>query len=515
MSWAEARNEGGHGTSFVIFRRIAGISWPDLAGPARMKRVALVAAGDSLRDVLVRVAATAAVEIGPAAGGTSTPEAAGGEAALRLRRSGHPAPAAALSASRPDLDQLERAGRYDLLAGEAQLEAHAATAVRRYGTCALAGWIPAGRLPGVTASVAEAGGAVVPLPAPRGVEPPTLLAGRQPRRALSALVQTYGTVPYADIDPTWVAWATYVLMFGMMFGDVGEGAVLVAVAAALRAGWPGWARRFRPAWLFVAGAGVASAGFGVLYGEFFGPTGVVPAIWLDPLDRPVTLLLTAAGAGAVMLAGAYVLGVVNRWREGGWAAALYAPSGVAGTTLYLGAGVIAAGWYFHQGPVLAAGGFVALAGLALAAAGFVTGAGRGAAGWVQAAVESFDLVVRLGSNVVSFTRLAAFGLTHAALGLLVWEGTRALWRHGGGLSVAAVVVFAAGTALAFALEALVAAVQALRLEYYELFSRVFVAQGRPFSPWHVPVVAGPDTPVTSPVTSPVISPLISMEEQDA
>jgi len=94
--------------------------------------------------------------------------------------------------------------------------------------------------------------------------------------------------------------------------------------------------------------------------------------------------------------------------------------------------------------------------------------------------------------VVSFTRLAAFGLTHAALGLVVWNGTRALWQHGG-LSLAgvasaagAVAVFAVGTALAFSLEALVAGIQALRLEYYELFSRVFVDQGRPFRPWHVP-----------------------------
>ena len=111
-------------------------------------------------------------------------------------------------------------------------------------------------------------------------------------------------------------------------------------------------------------------------------------------------------------------------------------------------------------------------------------------GSMQASVEAFDFVVRLGSNVVSFTRLAAFGLTHAALGLLVWEGTRALWDRGGLLAVAGVVLFAAGTALAFSLEALVAAIQALRLEYYELFSRVFVAQGRPFRPWHVPTVTG-------------------------
>jgi V/A-type H+-transporting ATPase subunit I len=162
--------------------------------------------------------------------------------------------------------------------------------------------------------------------------------------------------------------------------------------------------------------------------------------------------------------------------------------------VFLGAGVMAAGWYYREHPLLAAGGFLALAGLALAAAGFLAGAGglrAGGADWLQAIVGLFDLVIRIGSNVVSFTRLAAFGLTHAALGLLVWEGTRALWHHDGVLSVAAVVVFAAGTVLAFSLEALVAAIQALRLEYYELFSRVFVTQGRPFRPWHVPVLAGP------------------------
>jgi len=478
MSSPDAVARGKRPPAFSKHLGRAAIGWPDLPAPVRMKRVALVAADDALRDVLVRVADAAAVEIGPAAGEKAAAGPADGEAARRLRRSGHPAPGTALSASRPDLDALERAGRYDLLAGESQLEAYAADADRGSGACALAGWIPADRV-----------------------------AGQPAARALAPLVQTYGTVPYADIDPTWVAGAAYVLMFGMMFGDAGEGAVLVAAALALRAGWPRWARRFRQAWLFVAGAGVAAIAFGLLYGEFFGPTGLVPALWLNPLDRPVTLLLAAAGVGAFLLAGAYALGVINRWREGGWAAALYAPSGIAGTALYLGAGLVVGGWYLRQDPMLAAGGFVAVAGLALAAAGFVAGAGGGAAGWTQAVVELFDLVVRIGSNVVSFTRLAAFGLTHAALSLLVWEGARVLWQQGGAACVAAVAVFAAGTALAFGLEALVAAVQALRLEYYELFSRVFVTQGRPFRPWHVPVVTGPDAAPTG-AGEP------SMEEQD-
>jgi len=476
------------------------MSWLDVAVPVRMKRVALVAAEDCLRDVLVRVADAAAVEIGPAtgesgaqgAGGANGRAGTGGEAARRLQRAGHPVAGAALSAARPDLDALEHDGRYDLIAGEAQLEGYAAGAVRRYGTCALAGWMPADRVAGVSASLAEAGGAVVPLKYPRGVQPPTLVAGRPLRRSVSSLVTTYGTVPYADLDPSWPAWAAYVLMFGMMFGDAGEGVVLLGVAAALRAGWPGWARRFRQAWPFVAGAGAAATVFGLLYGECFGPTGLVPTVWLSPLDHALTLLLAGAGIGVVMLAAAYALGAVNRWREGGWASALYAPSGIAGAAVFAGSGIAGCGWYFGRDlPVLCAGGFVALGGLALAAVGFLAEAGGGGAGGIQASVELFDLVVRLGSNVVSFTRLAAFGLTHAALGMLVWEGTRALWRHGGVFTVAAVAVFAAGTALAFSLEALVAAIQALRLEYYELFSRVFVTQGRPFRPWHLPTVPGP------------------------
>ncbi len=123
----------------------------------------------------------------------------------------------------------------------------------------------------------------------------------------------------------------------------------------------------------------------------------------------------------------------------------------------------------------------------MAAVGLYAAAGGGGAGVAETAVELFDLVVRLGSNLVSFARLAAFGLTHAALGLVIWQGTTALAERGGWAVVGAVAVFVIGNALAFALEGLVAAIQALRLEYYELFSRIFEGVGRPFRPWRVPL----------------------------
>jgi V/A-type H+/Na+-transporting ATPase subunit I len=444
------------------------MSWLEVAIPVRMRRVALVAPAGALRDVLMRVAETGTVEIGPPDGLEDDAGQDNAEAQAPTGLTG-------------------QGGTF-----EAQLAGYAARAVQRSGAAALSGWVPASRLTDVAGALAEAGGTVVTLRNPPGVQPPTLVGGPPLRRSVAPLVQTYGTVPYADIDPVWLAWAGYVLMFGMMFGDVGEGVFLIAVAVALRAGWPRWARRFRRAWPFVGGAGLMATVFGLLYGDCFGPNGLVPAVWLDPLDRPNTLLAVAAGVGAVLLAGAYALGTVNRWREGGWPSMLYAPSGVAGTGLFLGVGVAAAGWFTHDRVLVAVGGVVALLGLVLAAVGFTAEASGGGAGVIQVVIELFDLVVRLGSNVISFTRLAAFGLTHAALGLVVWEGTRALWRHGGlsaagAASVAgAVVVFAVGTALAFSLEALVAAIQALRLEYYELFSRVFTGRGRPFRPWQVP-----------------------------
>jgi V/A-type H+-transporting ATPase subunit I len=505
--------------------------WHDAVAPLRMARVALVAPERSLRDMLVAVAAAATVEIddrgtGQNPPGGSQPGPAGGEpgpargepasAGDESRPAGgQPGPAAAaalpdgralvpaLAAEPPDLGVLRRTGRFDLLAGEAALQAHARAALRGQGACALAGWVPASRVPGLTARLAGIGCAVVPLPSPPGLQPPTLLAGRPARRAVAPLVSTYGTVPYADLDPTWLAWASYVLMFGMMFGDAGHGLLLLAAALCLHVGWPRWARGLRGARLFVGGAGLAAIAFGVAYGEFFGPTGLLPALWLEPLSRPIPLLAAAVGAGAVLLACAYALGTVNRWREGGWRLALYAPSGLAGSALFLGIGLAAGGWYVHYGAALAIGAAVAVAGLALALAGFAADAGGGATGGVQSVVELFDMVIRLGSNVVSFARLAAFGLTHAAIGLLVWEGARALWHRGGAFAVLAVLLFLVGNAVAFALEALVAAIQALRLEYYELFSRVFTGQGRTFRPWCVRVVPGGEGPAAAARSAPV------------
>ncbi|MFF5211099.1 V-type ATPase 116kDa subunit family protein [Streptosporangium sp. NPDC000396] len=412
------------------------MTWRDALQPVRMERIAIVAPEDSLNKVLTLVADAGVVEF-------STP---------------------------PD----------------ASLEVVSKTAVVRDGVAALAGWMPAMSIPELSDRVAPIGGAVVPLARPRGLEAPSLLRSKGLRRSLSPLVATYGTVPYSDIDPTPLAAAAYVLMFGMMFGDVGHGLLLLATAAGLFFRRPRWLARFHRAWPFATGAGLTSVFFGLLYGECFGPTGLVPVLWLEPLAHPLPLLLAALGVGTLLLGSAYLLGIVNRWREGGWPVALYSPAGIAGAAVFTGSGLALAGWYSRLTWLAGIGSAIAAVGLFLAFIGFLAEAGGGASGIAQAAMQLFDVVVRLGANLASFARLAAFGLTHAAIGSVVWQGTTGLWHDA---PVAATAVFILGNALALTVEGLVVGIQALRLEYYELFSRVFQAEGRPFRPWHLPLAS--------------------------
>ncbi len=403
--------------------------WREVGAPLRMQRVALVAPKVSLRDVLVRVADAGSVELDRtgAAGAAGTAGMVRSEAAPRLSR------------VLPDLDDLEREGRADLVAGETELQGYASGAVVRGEVAALAAWMPVTEVGDLSEALADLGAAVMPLRTPRGVDPPTLLRGGESvRKSFTPLVETYGTVPYADIDPSVLAGLAYMLMFGMMFGDAGHGALLAIAGLLLSVGRPRRLARFRTVWPFVAGSGVVAIGFGLLYGEFFGPTGVVPVLWLAPLDEPVTLMAVALGLGAVLLAGAQALGTVNRWREGGWPVALSSPSGVAGAALLAGLGLVVLGATAELVWLTLVGALVIAAGVGLAFVGFLATSGGGATGVTQAFVEVFDALIRVGTNLVSFVRLAAFGLTHAAIGKIVWDGTTALWESGGLLVVAAV-----------------------------------------------------------------------------
>jgi len=465
------------------------MAWPDALAPTRMERIAVVAPLSRVRSVLVAVAAEGSVEPERL---DNTPPGPAGSALQRVQRGTRGSPLSpVLGAEAVDVASLLGSGDLDRLAGEAELEQVRSSMVDEGAVTALAGWSPAGTVDDLAARLAPLGASVVRLRRPPGVQPPTALNGRGATGAFQPLVNTYGTVPYADVNPSVLVGIAYVVMFGMMFGDVGQGLLLLGLGIAVWRARPckvARLSRFHWAAPFVIGAALASIAFGFAYGEAFGPTGLVPTLWLRPLDNATMLLAVSIGAGFALLACSYVLGSINRFREGGPVRSLVALSGLAGGSLYFGLALVGAGWYEHSSTLALAGAALALTGLALGFVGLYAEAGGRAGGALQAGIELFDSVIRLGTNTVSFARLAAFGLTHAALGAVVWEGTVDLWRVGGVLGgVAAIVLFLGGNALTFALEALVAGVQALRLEYYEIFSRVFTSEGREFHPWQLAV----------------------------
>ena len=278
---------------------------------------------------------------------STEPEGAlAGAAAEHLARASRTAAGLAaprVAARARGIEAYERDGRWDLVAGELELGRMTAQAPSRRGAAVLVGWTPQARVVELSERLAALGTAVQELPPPATAEAPTLLVGPRAGRSLRPLVDTYGTVPYADVDPAIFAGLSYVLMFGVMFGDVGHGLILAALGVALRLTHRPALASARRVWSLIVAAGLAGVGGGILYGEMFGPTGLVPELWLRPLDQPEKLLVAGVIAGSVLLGVSYVIGMANRWREGGAARLLYASSGIAGTSLYLGAGAIVTG----------------------------------------------------------------------------------------------------------------------------------------------------------------------------
>ncbi len=455
--------------------------------PVRMRRIAVVALGDSVRDVLVALAESGTVDL---AGPLGSGEGPALEALRRLeRRSDRGAPAEpALSRQAPDVQQLEQDGARELLAGEVELERRRASPVKHRNFAVFVGWAPEPELAHLRERLAPLGASLVELRNPRGARPPTLLAPAPAAEPFRPLLTTYGTPPYEDVDPTPFVAFSYAVMFGMMFGDVGDGLLVVLAALVLRRTRHPRVRSLRKMWPMIAALGAAAIVFGALYGEFFGPTKLIPTLWLAPLDEPTRLLAAAVVVGVCLLTGGYAIGIVNRWREGGARRALTAGSGIPGLVLLIGFCLIGIGIAVHAAAPELLGFAVVVAAVLPLTIGLRSEAGPGPAGVFEVLIGLLDALLRVFSNVFSFARLAAFGLMHAAIGQQVLHAAGGLIGSPLG-DLAAATVFVIGTAVAFALEGLVVAVQALRLEYYELFSRVFAWEGRPFRPWSLPLLS--------------------------
>jgi V/A-type H+-transporting ATPase subunit I len=300
--------------------------------------------------------------------------------------------------------------------------------------------------------------------APLGAQPPLVL--RNPRwvQPFEVFSRLLGMPGRAGADPSAMLALIVPLLFGYMFGDVGQGAVLVAAGFALR-------KRFPVLRLLVAG-GLAAVAFGFVFGSLFSVEDVVPALWVRPLAAPILVLAVPLAAGAGLLAFGLLLGALEARWAGELRRWLWAESGFVLVYLGILGGLFdVAGWYAA----------------AVGAGWTVLGNARFHGTWKAAAAALGRLAektVQILVNTLSFVRVGAFALAHAGLSTAV-----VALAEGTGDRAAYLIVLALGNALIIALEALVVSVQTTRLVLFEFFTRFFVAEGREFRPLRPPSTA--------------------------
>lgn len=311
-------------------------------------------------------------------------------------------------------------------------------------------------------------------------EPPTKLRNPKIFKPFEMFVEMYGLPAYNEMDPTVFIALTYTLMFGIMFGDVGQGLCLVVGGFLLYR----WKKMNLAA--IVAVAGIWSTVFGFLYGSIFGFEEILEPLWMRPMDNIMNTLMLAIGFGMILIMIAMVINIVNAVRAKDKGRILFSPSGICGMICY--GCVVLCIVLSVTGHALPATGILAAAvGIPLVAIMLkeplsnllerkrkIFPEGSKGMYFVEAFVELFDVVLSYATNSISFVRVGAFALSHA--GMMGVVMTLAGYESGS----PNVLVVVLGNILVTGLEGLVVGIQVLRLEYYEMFSRFYKGSGKPF-----------------------------------
>ncbi len=325
--------------------------------------------------------------------------------------------------------------------------------------------------------------------------PPTKLKNPKVFRPFEMYVKMYGLPAYNELDPTMFVALTYAFIFGAMFGDVGQGLVLLLGGLFL------YKKKGMDLAAIIASAGVFSTFFGFMYGSFFGfEDTLIKHIWLKPkeamMSLPVigqmnTVFVVAIVFGMFLILTAMIMHIIvcvrNHDAEGTW----FDTNGVAGFLFY--AFLAACLFLVMSGHTLpAAIILVIILGLPLLAMAFKEPLGA----WlekkkakfddgvpmylVQTFFEMFEVLLSFFSNTLSFVRIGAFAVSHAAMMEVVLmlagftEGGSGNW-----------LIIVLGNAFVCAMEGLIVGIQVLRLEYYELFSRFYKGTGHAFHPYEL------------------------------
>lgn len=321
---------------------------------------------------------------------------------------------------------------------------------------------------------------------------PTKLKNPKLLKPFEMFVRMYGLPAYNEMDPTWFVALTYSFIFGTMFGDVGQGLCLVIGGALLY--------KFKKIALaaIISLAGIFSVLFGFLYGSFFGFEEVLPALWLKPKTDMITLpfigtmntvFVVAIAFGMFIILVTMIFHIINAFRAQDTENKWFDQNAIAGFVFYLSLVVTIV--LFMTGHALPAAAVLGvmfgvpllliflkepLTRMVLKKTPAIEG-GK-AMFFVQSFFELFEVMLSYFSNTLSFVRMGAFAVSHAAMMEVVLMLSGA--TTGGSINWLVVIL---GNVFVCGMEGLIVGIQVLRLEYYEMFSRYYKGNGREFQPF--------------------------------
>lgn len=321
------------------------------------------------------------------------------------------------------------------------------------------------------------------------ITPPTKLSNLKIFRPFEALVKMYGTPAYDEIDPTVFFSITYMLLFGAMFGDVGQGFILFGAGlfmeiALKRTSLGGVLSRM----------GFASIIFGFVYGSVFGSEEIIRPLVIRPMANINYMLVAAIVLGVVLTIVGYIYNVMNSYLECNVEEGVFGRNGVVGLAFYLTV------LYLVTSSVIAKSGispilvfalivFLVLMVLKQPLANSIMHTGKlynssPADYYIEEGFGVIETLLSMMSNTISFIRVGAFALNH--VGLYMAFATMGEMM---GSKVGNIVMLVIGNIVIIGLEGLIVFIQALRLEYYELFTKYFRGDGIEYKPVRVKRVA--------------------------
>ena len=365
-----------------------------------------------------------------------------------------------------------------------------------WATMLITGWTPADKVDALCETVLDITQqrAVIEVRDPQAGddEPPTLMKNPSIFRPFEMLVSAYSTPHYNEIEPTPFIAVLFVLMFGVMFGDVGHSGLLLIAGILL---WARGRRTLRDAGVILTFCAISGMIFGAIYGSYFGieEVGGKHLGLLPPLANVERLLALTILFGIGVISVGIILNIVNRFRRREYAEGSFDKFGIVGGIFYWGSVTIAIRGITTGGGV----GWLAITLLVIAPLALMVlykplialkrrRAGHGGEGMfmvcIESVIEAFEAVLLYMANTLSFARIAAFALAHAGLSLAIFETMSTVRTFPGG-PIWSVCVFILGTAVILLLEGLIVGIQSMRLQYYEFFNKFFRGEGREYRPF--------------------------------